>query len=105
MAPHDCTTSEGLSAIQYDEERVEFFLLIKLLYYVRTSSQICRNKAIKGVFGEHSYNLNISSKTMTGHLLGAAGAIEAIACVMAVEDVVHQQLIITGGPDLVKTSF
>lgn len=48
---------------------------------------IAETRAIKSVFGEHAYNLNISStKSQTGHLLGAAGAIEAIACVLSVQN-------------------
>ena len=48
---------------------------------------ISEAKAIKQVFGEAAYKLNISStKSMTGHLLGTAGAVEALASVLAVKN-------------------
>ena len=48
---------------------------------------VAETKAIKMVFGDHAYQMNLSStKSMTGHLLGAAGAIEAIATILAVQN-------------------
>jgi 3-oxoacyl-[acyl-carrier-protein] synthase II len=60
-------------------------------------------KAIVHVFGEHAYKVNISStKSMTGHCLGAAGVVEAIACIMAVQDDIAPPTInhFTDDPDL-----
>ena len=64
---------------------------------------IAETKAIKTLFGKHAYSLNISStKSMTGHLLGAAGVIESIACIMAVKDNVVPPTInhFTDDPDI-----
>lgn len=56
--------------------------------------------AIKGVFQEHAYQLSVSStKSMTGHLLGAAGSIEAIACIKAIEQGIIPPTINLNDPD------
>ena len=64
---------------------------------------IAETKAILSVFGEHAYKLNISStKSMTGHCLGAAGVVEALACILAVtKDVIPPTINhFTDDPDL-----
>jgi 3-oxoacyl-[acyl-carrier-protein] synthase II len=64
---------------------------------------IAETKAIMHVFGEHAYKLNISAtKSMTGHCLGAAGVIEAIACIQSVvHDMVPPTINhVTDDPDL-----
>ena len=48
---------------------------------------LAESKAVMEVFGENAYDININStKSMTGHLLGAAGSIEAIACIMSIKE-------------------
>jgi 3-oxoacyl-[acyl-carrier-protein] synthase II len=89
-APHP----DGLGAISVMKQALEESgLSTKDVDYINvhgTSTplgDIAETIAIKEVFGEDAYDLNISStKSMTGHLLGAAGAIEAIACIKAIEN-------------------
>lgn len=88
-APHP----DGLGAIKVMEESLkEAGIKPEEVDYINThgtSTPLGDNtelNAIKHVFGEYAHKLNISStKSMTGHLLGAAGAIEAIACVLAMK--------------------
>jgi len=87
-APHP----EGLGAIRVMQNALQDAHLnpedIDYINAHGTSTQlndIAESIAIKKVFGEHAYKMNISStKSMTGHLLGAAGVIEGIAIVLAV---------------------
>jgi 3-oxoacyl-[acyl-carrier-protein] synthase II len=88
-APHP----EGLGAIKVMENTLDDAEMkpqeIDYINVHGTSTplgDIAESLAIKKVFGEHAYKLNISStKSMTGHLLGAAGAIEAIASILAIK--------------------
>ncbi len=89
-APHP----EGLGAMNVMKYAIEEAgLKLSEIDYINvhgTSTplgDIAETKAILSLFGEDAYKLNISStKSMTGHLLGATGAIEAIACIMAVQE-------------------
>lgn len=87
-APHP----EGNGAILSMQEALEDAALkIEDIDYINTHGtstplgDVAEIKAITTLFGDHAYKMNISStKSMTGHLLGATAAIEAIACVMAI---------------------
>jgi len=61
---------------------------------------VCETRAIKTVFGEHAHKVSISStKSMTGHLLGGAGAVEMAACALAIRDSVIPPTINLENPD------
>jgi 3-oxoacyl-[acyl-carrier-protein] synthase II len=61
---------------------------------------LCETRAIKTVFGEHAKSLSVSStKSMTGHLLGGAGAVEMAACALAMRDSVIAPTINLENPD------
>jgi len=61
---------------------------------------VCETRAIKTVFGEHAHKVSISStKSMTGHLLGGAGAIEMAVCALAIRDSVIPPTINLENPD------
>ncbi len=88
-APHP----EGKGAILSMREALEDAeMTIEDIDYLNTHGtstplgDIAEITAIKALFGEHAYKMNISStKSMTGHLLGATAAVEALACIMAID--------------------
>jgi len=88
-APHP----EGMGAISVMKQAIaEAEINVSEMDYINvhgTSTplgDIAETLAIKQIFGESAYDLNISStKSMTGHLLGAAGAIESVACIKAIQ--------------------
>ena len=87
-APHPEGTGAILSmkmAIEQAEIKPEEIDYVNMHGTATPLGDIGETKAIKKVFGDHAYKMNVSStKSMTGHLLGAAGAVEAIASILAV---------------------
>jgi 3-oxoacyl-[acyl-carrier-protein] synthase II len=88
-APHP----DGIGVIRVMNEALrDAGLPLESVDYINTHGtstplgDVAELKAIKAVFGEHAYKMNISStKSMTGHLLGAAGAIECVATILAMQ--------------------
>jgi len=75
------------NALEDAEMQIEDIDYINVHGTATPVGDISETKAILDVFGEHSYKMNISStKSMTGHLLGAAGALEALFSILAIRD-------------------
>lgn len=110
-APHP----EGRGALNAMKEAMrEANLALEDIHHINTHGtstplgDIAEISAIEKLFGEHAKNININStKSMTGHLLGAAGAIEAIATVLAVHNGVVPPTInhFTDDPELPQLNF
>ncbi len=91
---------EALKDAELNSDRVDY---VNVHGTSTPLGDVAEVKAIQQVFNDHAYNLNISStKSMTGHLLGAAGAIEAIACILSVKNNVVPPTInhFTDDPDI-----
>jgi 3-oxoacyl-[acyl-carrier-protein] synthase II len=64
------------------------------------ANDVAETRAIKAVFGEHAFNMAVSStKSMTGHMMGASGAVETVICALAIRDQIVPPTINLDDPD------
>ena len=84
VAPIEHTVEEWLPLIGLKPEDIDY---VNVHGTSTPAGDLPELKALHGVLGDHIYDVNISStKSMTGHLLGAAGAVEALACIFAINN-------------------
>ena len=75
---------QALEDAKYNQKQLIILMLTEQVHDINDKYE---TQAIKDVFGEHAYKLAVSStKSMTGHLLGAAGGVEAVISVKAIDD-------------------